>query len=68
MSMLELREEYFSRLSQHIKLESHLVKLMQKHHEVHAQITRTFCLFILILCSPQATNFLLANELGAKIF
>ena len=66
MSMTELRDEYFNRLAQHVKLESHLVKLIQKRHEVHTHITRTFCLLILILCSPQATSFLLANEFGAK--
>ena len=63
MSMTELRNEYFSRLAQHVKLETHMVKLMQKHHEV---LTRAFCLFILVLCSPQAISFLFANELGAK--
>ena len=63
MSMTELRNEYFARLGQHIKLETHMVKLMQKRNEV---LTRVFCLFTLVLCSPQATSFLLANELGSE--
>ena len=65
--MTELRNEYFSRLSQHAKLESELVKLMQKRHEVNMlSLPVLFNIFILVYCSPQATSFLLANELGAK--
>ena len=64
--MTELRNEYFARLSQHVKLESELVKLMQKRHEVTILLTRAFSMFILVYYSPQATSFLLDNELGAK--
>ena len=34
LSLTELHDEYFSRLSQHAKLESNLLKLMQQHHKV----------------------------------
>ena len=64
--MSELRDEYFSQLARHVKLETHMVKLMQKRCEVYSYLTHAFCLFILVLCSPQATSFLLANELGAE--
>ena len=66
MSMSELHKEYFLRLSQHKELEGHLVQLMQRHHEVTARIVHTFCLFVLIHCSPQALSLYLANELGAN--
>ena len=48
--MTELRNEYFSRLSQHMKLESELVKLMQKRHEVN-----TLCLPVLLVRSSLYT-------------
>ena len=67
LSLIELHDEYFSRLSQHAKLESDLVKLMQQRHKVTMfLLTRAFSMFILVYCSPQATSFLLANELGAR--
>ena len=66
LSLTELHNEYFAQLGQHVKLESHMVKLMQKRHEVYTQLTQDFCLFNLVLCSPQAKSFLLANELGAE--
>ena len=67
LSLTELHDEYFNRLSQHAKLESNMVKLMQQRHKVtYALLTRAFSMFLLVYCSPQATSFLLANELGAK--
>ena len=50
LSMTELRDEYFSRLSQHVKLESQLVKLMQKRHKVNM-----LCLPILLIHSSLYT-------------
>ena len=35
LSMAGLRNEYLNRLSQHVKLEGELVKMMQKRHEVN---------------------------------
>ena len=34
MQMTELRDEYFAQLAHHMKLETHMVRLMQKRHEV----------------------------------
>ena len=42
MPMADIRDEYFAQLAHHVKLETHMVKLMQKHHEVCAQVTRAF--------------------------
>ena len=56
MSMLELCEEYFTRLAQHKNLEGDLVNMMQKHHKVVARVIYTFCMFVLIRCIPQALS------------
>ena len=35
LTMAELRNEYLSRLTQHVKLEGEIVKMMQRRHEVN---------------------------------
>ena len=63
MTMVELYDEYFTRLSQHNNLEGNLVTMMRKQHLVIFDFN---FYYLAMLSSPQALRLKLAINLNAK--